>query len=192
MKRSSDRETLRLEIEVPKIDLRSILALLTVVLVVGAGTPIAAPSIAAAVATASANIADDLNDTTAEIGGSFEHCFALIRRIGDTYLESYVNILKRRMAGEDARGARHASWVIAMLEDRFTPGWDDRAQAIAAYERHNEDVRAHADPDRLLEWRAGDGWAPICAALGVGVPDEEFPHENTTADFHARTRETAR
>ena len=109
-----------------------------------------------------------------------------------SYEATIVGVLKRRMAGEDARGARHASWVIAMLEDRFTPGWDDRAQAIAAYERHNEDVRAHADPDRLLEWRAGDGWAPICAALGVGVPDEEFPHENTTADFHARTRETAR
>src|SRR2546423_8637939 len=68
MKRSSDRETLRLEIEVPKIDLRSILALLTAVLVVGAGTPIAAPSIAATVATASANIADDLNDTGPHLG----------------------------------------------------------------------------------------------------------------------------
>ena len=34
--------------------------------------------------------ADDLNDGTAEIGGSFEHCFALIRRIGDAYLETYV------------------------------------------------------------------------------------------------------
>ena len=32
--------------------------------------------------------ADDLNTATAEIGGSFEHCFALIRRIGDAYLDS--------------------------------------------------------------------------------------------------------
>jgi coproporphyrinogen III oxidase len=42
--------------------------------------------------------ADDLNEGTPEIGGSFEHCFALIRRIGDAYLETYVNIVKRRMA----------------------------------------------------------------------------------------------
>ena len=42
--------------------------------------------------------ADDLNDSTAEIGGSFEHCFALIRRIGDAYLETYVSIVKRRTA----------------------------------------------------------------------------------------------
>ena len=40
--------------------------------------------------------ADDLNDTTADIGGSFEHCFALIRRIGDAYLDTYVRIVQRR------------------------------------------------------------------------------------------------
>jgi coproporphyrinogen III oxidase len=42
--------------------------------------------------------ADDLNDTTAEIGASFEHCFALIRRIGDAYLDSYTRIVAKRAA----------------------------------------------------------------------------------------------
>ena len=42
------------------------------------------------------------------------------------------------------------------------------------------------DPARLVEWQPGDGWEPICAALGVAVPDEPFPHENTTADFRGR------
>jgi coproporphyrinogen III oxidase len=40
--------------------------------------------------------ADDLNDAHAEIGGDFEHCFALIRRIGDAYLEAYVDVVRRR------------------------------------------------------------------------------------------------
>jgi coproporphyrinogen III oxidase len=40
--------------------------------------------------------ADDLNETTAGIGGDFEHCFALIRRIGDTYLATYLELVKRR------------------------------------------------------------------------------------------------
>ncbi len=48
--------------------------------------------------------ADDLNDTTADIGGSFEHCFSLIRRIGDAYLETYVRIVQRRVGM--AYGAR--------------------------------------------------------------------------------------
>ncbi len=39
---------------------------------------------------------DDLNDAAAEIGGDFEHCFALIRRIGDAYLDTYVKIVRRR------------------------------------------------------------------------------------------------
>jgi coproporphyrinogen III oxidase len=42
--------------------------------------------------------ADDLNDALAEIGGDFEHCFALIRRIGDTYLDTYTTIVRRRAA----------------------------------------------------------------------------------------------
>jgi len=40
--------------------------------------------------------ADDLNDTTADFGGDFEHCFALIRRIGDTYLDTYTKIVRLR------------------------------------------------------------------------------------------------
>jgi hypothetical protein len=37
----------------------------------------------------------------------------------------------------------------------------------------------------LLEWTPGDGWEPICNALGVPVPVEPFPHVNTTDDFRA-------
>ena len=53
---------------------------------------------------------------------------------------------------------------------------------MAAFERHNADVRASVPGDRLLEWRPGDGWAPICAALDLPVPDEPFPHVNSTAN----------
>jgi len=42
--------------------------------------------------------ADDLNDANAEIGGDFERCFALIRRIGDSYLDTYARIIERRAA----------------------------------------------------------------------------------------------
>jgi hypothetical protein len=51
-----------------KIDWRSVLALLTAALVVSTGTPIAAPSIASAVATASANIAGEIADTGPHLG----------------------------------------------------------------------------------------------------------------------------
>ncbi|HEX2382232.1 MAG TPA: sulfotransferase [Acidimicrobiales bacterium] len=75
--------------------------------------------------------------------------------------------------------------IDAMFANRFTADVKDKAAAIAAYERHNADVRATADPARLLDWTTGDGWEPICAALGVPVPTEPFPHVNSTDDFRA-------
>ena len=66
---------------------------------------------------------------------------------------------------------------------RFTMDYLDEAAAKAAYLAHNDDVRATVPADRLLEYRPGDGWGPLCEALAVPVPDEPFPHTNTTADF---------
>jgi hypothetical protein len=77
-----------------------------------------------------------------------------------------------------------------MIEDlfarRFTSALEDREACIAAFERHNEEVRRRVPAERLLEWRASDGWAPLCAALGVPVPAEPFPRVNTSEDFRAR------
>src|SRR5262249_1654625 len=78
---------------------------------------------------------------------------------------------------------------VPMLRDMFAgfePDWRDDEAAMAAYERHNAGVRREVPPDRLVEWQPGDGWGPLCAALGVAVPDEDFPHVNTTAEFLAR------
>jgi len=78
--------------------------------------------------------------------------------------------------------------MIHELFRRFADGDVlDEATAIAAYERHDAHVRDTAPPDRLLEWHPGDGWEPLCAALGIDVPDEAFPHVNSTADFRAMT-----
>ncbi|MGZ8766244.1 MAG: sulfotransferase, partial [Acidimicrobiia bacterium] len=76
--------------------------------------------------------------------------------------------------------------VLGFLATRFTDQLEDEAAAKAAYARHNATVRSSVPPDRLLEWQPGDGWDPLCAALGVAVPQEPFPHVNTTADFRAR------
>ena len=88
----------------------------------------------------------------------------------------------------DLRQPDTSSWaamMTAMMSNRFTLDVHDKAASIQAYERHNADVRATADPKRLVEWVPGDGWAPMCAALDIPVPDEPFPHVNTTADFRA-------
>jgi len=77
-------------------------------------------------------------------------------------------------------------FTISMLDRRFTPDWPDETAAKEAFERHSAAIRAAVPPSQLVEWRPGDDWAPLCRALGVPVPEEPFPHANTTADFRAR------
>ncbi len=67
----------------------------------------------------------------------------------------------------------------------FSPGWQDEVSAKSAYLAHNEHVRMTAPKERLLEWHPEDGWEPICSALHLEVPDEPFPHTNTTAETRA-------
>lgn len=62
---------------------------------------------------------------------------------------------------------------------------DDEATAVAAFEAHNQAVIDVVPPDRLLVYELGSGWEPVCAFLGVDVPDEPFPKSNTTEEFLA-------
>lgn len=78
-----------------------------------------------------------------------------------------------------------------VFRDLFTD-IDDRDEAMAGYERWLGEVRAEIAPERLVEWQPGDGWEPVCRALGVPVPDRPFPHENSTADYVARRAARAR
>ena len=76
--------------------------------------------------------------------------------------------------------------ATTMIVERFTPNFLEREEAIAAYERHNQAVRSETPSERLVDWKPGDGWEPLCDALSVAVPDEPFPHSNTTAEFRSR------
>jgi hypothetical protein len=73
--------------------------------------------------------------------------------------------------------------IAELMSWRFTPDWNDRDSAMAAYERHNDAVRRGVDPGRLLEWKADDGWEPLCAALDLPVPSTAFPHKNSAREF---------
>jgi hypothetical protein len=88
-------------------------------------------------------------------------------------------------AEEGAEPSFEGMWD-AITRSRFTERWREKGPAIEAYERHNAEVRRLAPPERLLDFQVADGWEPLCAALGVPVPDEPFPHVNTTEEFRAR------
>jgi hypothetical protein len=61
----------------------------------------------------------------------------------------------------------------------------DRAHCEAVFARHVQAVRETIAPERLLVFDVKEGWEPLCAFLGVPVPQgEPFPHVNDTAEFH--------
>ena len=87
---------------------------------------------------------------------------------------------------QEQAGTEWYAMINDLFAARFTTAINDRATAIAAMERHNAHVRATIPARRLVEWQAADGWGPLCAALGILVPDEPFPRTNTREDWQAR------
>ena len=76
-----------------------------------------------------------------------------------------------------------------MFQGRF----EDKAFAIEVFNRHNEQVRRDVPPDRLLVFDVREGWEPLCAFLGVPVPEgKPFPHVNDTAQFRSQIQRGAR
>jgi hypothetical protein len=109
----------------------------------------------------------------------------LSTRDSESWWKSCDNTIFQVFRSADDKMPPDWTAMVTEMFTQFAGGPLEKDRAIAAFERHNDNVRATAPPDRLLEWQAGDGWEPICRALGVDVPDEPFPHVNTTADFRA-------
>jgi len=70
-----------------------------------------------------------------------------------------------------------------IIADRTFDHDYSRDNVIAAFERHVTGVRRTIAPERLLEFDPAEGWEPLCALLGVEVPDEPFPHTNRRDRF---------
>jgi len=64
----------------------------------------------------------------------------------------------------------------------------DHDEAIAAFNRHSEEVRRRIAPERLLVYEVKQGWEPLCKFLGVPVPATPFPVTNSTEDYLTRMR----
>lgn len=68
----------------------------------------------------------------------------------------------------------------------------DAASAARIMRSYEAAVTEHVPADRLLRFRVTDGWAPLCAFLGVPVPDTPFPHLNSGAAYREQFAEALR
>jgi hypothetical protein len=75
---------------------------------------------------------------------------------------------------------------IALIANQVFGGRpEDRDHAIAVYEANVQAVKATVPPERLLVHNLGDGWEPLCAHLGVNIPDQPYPSRNNAGEFGA-------
>jgi len=73
----------------------------------------------------------------------------------------------------------------AVLEETFDNRFEDKAHALAVFNRHNQEVCDTVDPKRLLVFEARQGWEPLCRFLEVPVPSEPYPRLNEKAATQA-------
>lgn len=100
--------------------------------------------------------------------------------------ESWWESFSKSVGAFLAQSTDPESLGIALVVNRVFGGrLNDREHAMAVYEAHVAAVKAAIPPERLLIHGLGDGWEPLCAHLGVPVPDRPYPRRNSTADFRA-------
>ena len=67
----------------------------------------------------------------------------------------------------------------------------DRAFMTDYFRNHTKAVVNTVPAGRLLVYEASQGWEPLCRFLGVPLPGEAFPAQNSRAEFIARLRGAA-
>ncbi|KAK1466603.1 hypothetical protein CTAM01_17005 [Colletotrichum tamarilloi] len=54
------------------------------------------------------------------------------------------------------------------------------------YERHHKYIMSTVPKERLLVYKLGEGWGPLCEFLDLPVPDMPFPHGNEAAALRSK------
>jgi len=83
-----------------------------------------------------------------------------------------------RQFGSDMR-----DFFAKVVTPEFGEQIHDRDIMVAQFERHMQEVIAAIPEPRLLVYDVREGWEPLCAWLGVPVPETPFPHTNTREEM---------
>ncbi len=113
----------------------------------------------------------------------------LTQRDPDAWFDSMTKTIFQALRAEHPDPQRNrwrASTRKLIFEETFGNRFD-REHVINVLRAHEHDVIASVPPDELLVFDVADGWVPLCAFLGVDVPDVPFPHTNSTAEFREAT-----
>jgi hypothetical protein len=80
-------------------------------------------------------------------------------------------------------GSPIEEFMAKVVRKTFGEGIHDRDFMLAQFERHKQEVIAAIPAPRLLVYDVREGWEPLCAWLGVPVPDTPFPNTNSREEM---------
>ena len=80
-------------------------------------------------------------------------------------------------------GTQMAEFFAKVVIREFGGQIHDRDFMLAQFERRKQEVIAAIPAPRLLVYDVREGWEPLCAWLGVPVPEAGFPHTNTREEM---------
>lgn len=112
--------------------------------------------------------------------------FVLSHRDPRTWAESFDATIYKLISGTDEAPEHLREWLAMageVIRQTGIPVGADLEGLEAAFTAHTAAVKAEIPADRLLVYQVKDGWDPLCAFLGVPVPDEPFPRTNNRGEF---------
>jgi hypothetical protein len=128
-----------------------------------------------------------------ELTGRYPDAKVLLSlRDADRWYDSVVNTIYPVMMQGPPEGAPavlhefHKMVYELIFVRTFSGRLGDRAHAKRVFEEHNQAVIDAVPASKLLVYRPGDGWEPLCRFVGAPVPGESYPHLNDTEWYRAR------
>ena len=107
--------------------------------------------------------------------------------------DSWFNSVSETIFSPETRASLKdtPAWELNQLNvlNAFGDRIDDRAFMTDRYEKRNQEVIDTLPPERLLLFHPKQGWEPLCAFLGVPVPEGPFPRVNSRDEMNAASGE---
>ena len=107
--------------------------------------------------------------------------------------DSWFESVSATIFSDAMQGTLEGSAVGALMQgaifDHFDGDITDRAFMTDWFERRNQEVIDTLPPERLLVYSPKQGWEPLCAFLGVPVPEIPFPRVNSRDELSEASEE---